>query len=430
MSNAPRPSRFNVGDRMPGTKYVLVRLIDSDDTASLLEVVKNPGIKGAMRVLNADLAKRSDSCQRFFEEARILAQLKHRNLVQLIDYDQLLNGNPYYVMELLVGKTLRQLLRDAGKVEPPVAFEIQHQLLEGLHRAHATEPRNVHGDIKPENIYLHVPELDAPCVKILGFGKQREPSREKSGRTLFAPKYMAPEQITGQSFTPKTDLYAAGLVLYEMLCGRGPFDDLVSAERVMEAHVKAPAPSIRAFAPWVPESIDRLLQSALAKRPSDRPADAYAFAAQLFDLQFLGEAELGRDSEKTADSTATWGVVAETPASDPPPPPDDLDNDPTIQVHWEALPGVTGEPLPPQGALGDADPGWARANPPSPQRAAHPPYQRAWIAGLIALLLLALGAASVVASRTMTPKDLSEHTAGSADVLFERARIGPSTKHD
>jgi serine/threonine-protein kinase len=183
---------------------------------------------------------------------------------------------------------VRELLRDAGTIQPAIAFEIMHQLLEGLYHAHTHEPCVVHRDVKAENIFLHSPPFGSPCIKVIDFGVHALEGIREEGAFLGTPKYAPPEQLRGEIVTPKADLYSAALILYEMLAGRGPFDQYGDSDRIVKAHLSETAPPIRQFAEFVPRAIEKLLASALAKDPNDRPHDAYAFASKLFELQFVG----------------------------------------------------------------------------------------------------------------------------------------------
>jgi serine/threonine protein kinase len=276
---------LTVGDRIPGHKWVVVRKIAQGGMGATFEVVKPPGIRGVMKVILPSLARRREFVDRFFEEVRVLTLLQHPNIVQVIDHDLLSDGTPFFVMERLEGKTLRDALRRRTKVLPPrIVYEVMRQLCDGLYRVHSHEPPIVHRDIKPANLFLHQPEFADPALKILDFGVASILGGDRKGEFFGTPRYAAPEQLRNERVTLKADLYAVGLILYEMLAGRGPFDDC-RAETAPQLH-RDPPPA-RTFAPWIPANIDALLAQVLSRDPAERPRDAYALISKLFELQWV-----------------------------------------------------------------------------------------------------------------------------------------------
>jgi serine/threonine-protein kinase len=223
------------------------------------------------------------------DEVRILAQIDHPNVVRVTDYDYLADGTPYYVMELLNGRTLRDTIATMGRLAPRVAFEITRQLLEALHATHTHDIPVVHRDIKPENIFLHAPRHGEPVVKLIDFGVIAVADRKHDGMFVGTWRYAAPEQIRGERATPATDLYAVGLVLYEMLAGRGPFDHFETGSLVSQAHLRDVPSPVSTLAPWVPPSVVQLINASLSKDPRGRPRDAYAFAERLYELEWAND---------------------------------------------------------------------------------------------------------------------------------------------
>lgn len=274
---------------LPGTKYKIVRELGAGGMGVVYQVVKPPNIMGVLKLMSSELTQHEDLKVRFFDEVRILAQLDHPNIVRVFDYDRLPDGTPYYVMELLNGRTVRDVLGTVQRVSPRVAFEITRQLLEALQCAHTNEIPVIHRDIKPENIFLHAPRHGDPVVKLIDFGVSSIGDRKHDDSFVGTWSYAAPEQIRGERPTPATDLYAVGLVLYELLAGHGPFDHHKDWKMVSIAQLEEiPAP-VSKFAPWVPDSIVQLIASVLAKDPRQRPRDAHAFAEKLYELQWAEE---------------------------------------------------------------------------------------------------------------------------------------------
>lgn len=283
------------GDTVPGTKYQVVRSLGAGGMGVVYQVVKQPNIGGVLKLMSTELTSHEEHRMRFFDEVRILAQLDHPNIVKVFDYDALPDGTPFYVMELLSGRTVRDVIYTMGRVPPRVAYEVTRQLLEALQCAHTHEVQVVHRDIKPENIFLHAPRHGEPVVKLIDFGVSAVADRKHDGTFVGTWSYAAPEQIRGEVPTAATDLYACGLVLYEMLAGVGPFDHYDDWAKVSKAQLEEiPAP-VSKFAPWVPASIVTLIASALAKDPRMRPRDAYAFAEQLFELEWATDGKNPHD---------------------------------------------------------------------------------------------------------------------------------------
>ena len=299
---------LEVGATIPGTKYQVVKSLGAGGMGVVYQVVKPPNIQGVLKLMSTELTRHEEHRMRFFDEVRILAQLDHPNIVKVFDYDALPDGTPFYVMELLSGRTVRDVIYTMGRVPPRVAYEITRQLLEALQAAHTHEVPVIHRDIKPENIFLHAPRHGEPVVKLIDFGVSSVADRKHDGAFVGTWSYAAPEQIRGEKPTPATDLYAAGLVLYEMLAGVGPFDHYDDWTRVSKAQLEElPAP-VSKFAPWVPASIVTLIQSALAKDPRVRPRDAYAFAERLFELEWASD---GKDPhDMTAEGPVARGAAA------------------------------------------------------------------------------------------------------------------------
>jgi serine/threonine protein kinase len=310
-----RAPDFRPGALLPGTKYRVVRELGAGGMGIVYQVVKPPEIQGVLKLMSADLAAHAEFRTKFFDEVRVLARLDHPNIVKVSDYDSLEDGTPYYVMELLTGRTVRDVLATTSKVEPRVAYEITRQLCEALHCAHTHDPMVVHRDIKPENIFLHAPKHGEPVVKLIDFGVVAIGDRDHDGSFVGTWRYAAPEQIRGERATPATDIYAVGLVLYELLTGAGPFDHLDTGKLVSQAHLhEVPAP-ISKLAPWVPAKIVELVAASLAKDPKHRPRTAIAFAERLFELQWANDGKDPHDATKEGPLSRALSVAGGRPSS-------------------------------------------------------------------------------------------------------------------
>jgi serine/threonine-protein kinase len=228
----------------------------------------------AIKIMNATLAKNSVIQERFRREAKAAQKIAHPNIIEILEQGETGDGSLYLVMELLEGETLADVV-DAGKVPVDRALRILIQVARALARAHDLEV--IHRDLKPENIFLaHLPESEE-LVKLLDFGIARSMQDVRltgSGEVFGTPQYMAPERITSTEAGPAADLYALGIMAFEMLTGRLPFQANDVASWFIK-HMKEAPPSMRQFEPALPETLDDLVLELLAKDPSDRPVDAH-----------------------------------------------------------------------------------------------------------------------------------------------------------
>jgi serine/threonine-protein kinase len=229
----------------------------------------------AIKFLHGWIAAQPDRLRRFETEARAASRLSHPNCAAVIDFG-VDEASPYLVMELTTGTSLRATI-DAGPVPPARALAITRQVLAGL--AHAHEHGIVHRDVKPDNILLTDTVGVGDHVRIVDFGLAKLTDGSGGATAGFAvgtPSYMAPEQTLGEHVDARTDVYAVGIVLYELLMGRRPYGGKDAAE-LFRAHREAPIPRV----PGVSAALDAAVGRALAKKPEDRHASAAAFAAAL-----------------------------------------------------------------------------------------------------------------------------------------------------
>jgi tRNA A-37 threonylcarbamoyl transferase component Bud32 len=238
------------------------------------------GREVAVKVLLPELSRQPEMVDRFFTEARAVTTIRHPGVIEVYDFGYLEDGGAYIVMELLEGETLSSRLTGAEPLSIDWALGIGRQLAAALGAAH--EQGVVHRDLKPDNIFLvEDPETPgAERLKLLDFGiarMTRQPRRATStevGVIIGTPEYMAPEQCRGHGeIDHRTDLYALGCVMYQMICGRLPFVADGCGELVA-AHLSMPPPSPRSVHPAVTPALESLLLRLLAKSPDDRPASA------------------------------------------------------------------------------------------------------------------------------------------------------------
>jgi serine/threonine protein kinase len=279
---------------LDGTPYRFQRVLGRGGMAIVLEATHGTlGTTVAVKVLHAELGQRQDLVERARIEAQVLARLSHPHIVSVSDFGVNLAGQPYMVMERLVGSPLDQEHKRRGPLPPEDAVNLVLQLLSGLSAAHAAGV--VHRDIKLSNLFV-TPDPGRPGgqrLLVLDFGIAKlardaalqvapncHPTEE--GSLLGTPRFVAPEQALGKPVDHRADLYAAGLVLYVLLAGRGPFVHHSLTHDLLRAHVlEVPEPPSRWLDTPLPAGLDEVVLTALAKDPNDRYADAGAFADAL-----------------------------------------------------------------------------------------------------------------------------------------------------
>ena len=230
----------------------------------------------AIKMLQAPYAQHELLRPRFEREAQALAALRHPNIVSLTDYSIAADGHPYLVMELLEGRTLTELIGE-GPVPEDRARRVLSGTLDALIYAHGRG--FAHRDLKPGNIFLvelptdpdHVKILDFGFVKLMGAAEtESRPALTRSGIAFGTPSYMCPEQATGAPTDPRADLYAAGVVFFEMLAGRKPY--VGEIPEVIRAHLTEPVPALSVGGAPIAASppLRELFERAMAKAPGDR----------------------------------------------------------------------------------------------------------------------------------------------------------------
>jgi tRNA A-37 threonylcarbamoyl transferase component Bud32 len=228
----------------------------------------------AVKIMNAALAKNEVIRERFRREAKAAQKLAHPNIIEIFDQGELEDGSLFLVMELLEGETLADVV-GRGKVALERTLPIAIQISRALARAHDLEV--IHRDLKPENVFLAEALDGGDFVKLLDFGIARSMQDMRltgAGEVFGTPQYMAPERITSIDAGPSADLYALGVMLYEMLSGKLPFDAPDIAGFFVK-HLKEKPVPVRQKDPSVPPELDRLVSDLLAKEAKDRPVDAH-----------------------------------------------------------------------------------------------------------------------------------------------------------
>jgi serine/threonine-protein kinase len=263
------------------------------------------GKTAAIKVVSGEINQRSKVYERFKREAEILQQFRHPHIVRFLAVGRY-KGTSYIAMEFIQGDTLEKRLSDRGSLPWREVVELGVQICDALHYAH--EHGVVHRDLKPSNLMVN----EQGKIKLTDFGIAKDldaTALTATGRTLGTAAYMAPEQIRGTpAVSHKTDLYALGVLLYQLLVGRPPFEGN-SPMILMHAHLNEPPPHPSARLEQIPVVLDDLIVSLMAKQPSDRPWDAAAVGMVFREL---------KEKADRGEPIAMVWPEAGSPAANPP----------------------------------------------------------------------------------------------------------------
>jgi serine/threonine-protein kinase len=245
----------------------------------------NRGRPAAIKVVSGEIARGGKVQRRFEREAQILDQFRHPGIVRFLGYGKH-RGTWYIAMEFIQGTTLEKVLQESGAMPWRQVVDLAIQVCDALHYAH--ERGVIHRDLKPSNLMM----TEDGRIKLTDFGIAKDldaTSLTATGRTLGTAAYMAPEQIRGTpAVSHKTDLYALGVVLYQMLVGKPPYEGS-SPVVLMHSHLNEPAPRPSAKVQEIPRALDDLVVALMAKAPADRPWDAAAVGVILTELRDKAE---------------------------------------------------------------------------------------------------------------------------------------------
>ena len=276
----PDPSRPYAAGEVFGS-YRLVEHIGQGGMGNVFiaEHIKL-GRRVALKMLRSEFSNNTEAVRRFFAEARAVNRINHENIIEISDFIENTRGRSYYIMELLAGQDLRRLKESEGALPIGRVLGIAIQVCRGLGAAHTAGI--VHRDLKPDNIFLTERGGRRDFVKLLDFGvaKLIDDATDDvakyntiAGVVVGTPEYMAPEQASGDPADHRSDIYAVGVILFEMVTGQRPFD-APSAREIMVQHVMVPPPrpsKLLRFGAAVPAPLEELILDCLKKRPEDRP---------------------------------------------------------------------------------------------------------------------------------------------------------------
>jgi serine/threonine-protein kinase len=293
MTERTIPARF--ADELEGTPYRQVRALAQGGMGEV-HVVEHRmlGTSGVMKVIRAQLLDQEEALtKRLIVEARSLRRLRHPNLVEVLDFGFTAAGRAYLVTELLEGRTLKEELKERGRLPLAEALDIIDQTLAGLAVVHGGGV--VHRDLKPDNLfYCAAPPGQRRTVKVLDFGVAKILTEEaklragpvvatQEGMSIGTPLYMSPEQALGRQVDARADIYALGAILFHLLTGRPPFVR-DSIAQVMEAHVTATIAPASLHDPALPAAVDAFISKAMEKLPDHRYVSAADMRAALGSL--------------------------------------------------------------------------------------------------------------------------------------------------
>ena len=233
----------------------------------------------ALKLLRDEYGADEEFIARFYREARAVASLSNPHIVDIYDYGA--HEKTYFIaMQYIEGTDLKSILRSKGRLDPARVVALSDDILRGLGAAH--ERGIVHRDVKPQNLLVRASDGH---VKLTDFGVARTLDASQhtaAGTTVGTAHYMAPEQASGGILSPASDLYAVGVVLFEALTGRLPYDGTTSLQIALQ-HMRDPIPAVTAIAPEVPPALARVVERALSKDPAARYPNAEAMRLALHE---------------------------------------------------------------------------------------------------------------------------------------------------
>ncbi len=261
-------------------RYVLEQVLGEGGMATVYKarhkMVDRPC---AVKILHGEVVRDPTVKERFRREALHAQRLAHPNIIEVYDQGEMEEGTAFLVMELLEGQSLAHSISQ-GRIPVARTLKLAVQMVRALARAHDFEV--IHRDLKPENVFV----LKGDRIKLLDFGIARSmhDSRLTSVGEIFGtPEYMAPEQGTSTEVGPSADIYSLGVILFEMLTAALPFE-APNAPTMLVKHMSEPAPHVSTQLSTVPQALDELIFSMMAKTPAERPVDAQAVLAKLLRI--------------------------------------------------------------------------------------------------------------------------------------------------
>ena len=320
-----REAQVRPGDELGGRYRIIERIgAGGMGTVYLAEHIAI-GKRVAIKILGSEFAHKARLVDRFLREARAASLIEHEHIVDITDFGHVTEGVPYFAMEFLEGKTLAEVIEQDGRLPWPRARRIFLQICTALDAAH--HKGVIHRDMKPDNVFLVKRAGEDQFVKVLDFGiaklvtEDADQGLTQTGAVIGTAAYMSPEQAQSLEVDPRTDVYSAGIILYQMLTGRVPFtaDGFMG---VAAKHLTERPPSMRSIAPDAEISVglDRVVLKALRKPRDERYGSVTEFAQALRSLgdEATGKRRPGWIWPGIAVVAAALTVMVAWPGSDPP----------------------------------------------------------------------------------------------------------------
>ena len=354
-----------IGALIDGRYRVLSRLGAGGMADVFLAEDQQLSRKVALKLLHRRFAEDPGFVERFRREAQSAAGLQHPNVVSVYDRGSF-DGTYYIAMEYLAGRTLKQMIRDEAPIEPVRAIDITIQILKAARFAHRRGV--IHRDLKPQNVIID--ESDHATVTDFGIARAGASDMTETGSIMGTAQYLSPEQAQGHAVSPGSDLYSVGVVLYELLTGRVPFDAEAAVTIAIKHVSEMPVPP-SAFNPTIPADLERIVMWSLNKGAAERPLDADQFITALEQVRAMILSGTG-GQRTTSFAALAYGAVAAGPAD----------------VMSDTSPPATGSFV--------AGPWGPPGGPPEDEG---PRRWWPWVVGLLVLLLLGGGAAAYLLTR-------------------------------
>jgi serine/threonine protein kinase len=284
-----------------GQKYRLTRKVGKGGMGTVWAATDiGLGTPVAVKLLTAEASGSEEMRQRLVREASVATRVRHPNIVHFHEVGLTDDGEPFLVMELLHGQTLRQLIRDRGSLDTPTALWITCEVASALQAAHAAGV--VHRDLKPGNVFLNRDASGRVSIKVVDFGVSKILSEDQAvltstGAAIGSPAYMSPEQAKGERVDHRTDIWSLGVVLFEMLAGRRPFH-ADSPVALLSMILFGEVPRLRDFVPDVDPVIDGIVARCLDRRTDARYQTIdQPLSALMARQQAMAEAAAARKEE-------------------------------------------------------------------------------------------------------------------------------------
>lgn len=274
----------------------------------------------AIKVLHSNLVSDSTAVERFRREAQAAMKIHHTNAILIMDFGVSQETIVYLVMEYLTGCTLRQRLKELRRFSISETNRILQPVCSALNAAH--KRKIVHRDLKPENIFMQIDqESGEEIVKVLDFGiaklKDKGGALTRVGMVVGTPHYMSPEQCYASEVDSRSDIYSIGIIAYEMLTGRPPFEGNSSVQLAIKQTTEKPKP-VYELRPEIPDIINDVIMHTLEKSPEDRPQTILDFAAEFeVALRYIDASSEDNPALAEEEASAITYVVHPAPVAAP-----------------------------------------------------------------------------------------------------------------